>query len=71
MKQLVIRMATRPPSRSRRRPAEDQLQVPFTGAHPVQALTPGTADPALGDRVRRGARGGVLRIPMPAAVNTL
>ena len=33
--------------------AQDQLQVPLAGdQHPVQALAPGTSDPAFGHSVR-------------------
>src|SRR5713226_803741 len=51
--------------------AEDEPEVPFTDdQHPVQALTAGVGDPAFRDRVRLGARTGVLIIRAPAAAST-
>lgn len=51
--------------------AKDQPQVSLAGdQHPVQALAAGAGDPAFRDRVRRGARTGVLMIRILVAVST-
>ena len=51
--------------------AQDQPQVLFAGdQHLVQALSAGAGDPAVGDRVRPGARIGVWMIRTPIAVST-
>jgi hypothetical protein len=52
--------------------AQNQPQVPFASdQHPVQALTAGTGNPALRDRVRtRRPDRRVLMIRTAAAVNT-
>ena len=51
--------------------AGDEPQMAFTSdQHPVQAFAAGAADPAFGDRVRRGACTGVLMMRTPTAANT-
>jgi hypothetical protein len=45
--------------------------MPLAGdQHPVQALAPCAGNPPLRDRVRQGARTGVLMIRTPAAAKT-
>ena len=50
---------------------QDQSQVRFAGdQRRVQALAAGAGDPAFRDRVRRGARAGVVMIWIRAAAST-